>query len=95
MANNRAFKNHQYKINPNSAYQRISHWLLLLRRQTDYIEFYPADFGVSGDTIQSYVQIHSRTGGRKYRVSQGQAAYKGMRDETRPVIVRLLVRQSK
>lgn len=84
----------QFQINPNSAYQRIAHWLLTLQKQTDSIEFYPADFGVSGDTIQAYVQTISRAGKRKYRVHQGQAAIKGMRDETQPVIVRLLVRQS-
>lgn len=70
----------------------IKYWLYLLNEPTDSIEFYPADFELSGDTIQQYVQAISREGKRKYRVAQGALNIKGTRDESKPVIVRLLVR---
>lgn len=71
---------------------RIKYWLYLLNEPTDSIEFYPEDWGISGDTIQQYVQAISREGKRKYRIAQGALKIKGTRDESKPVIVRLLVR---
>lgn len=71
---------------------KIKYWLYLLNKPTDSIELYPADFGISGDTIQQHVQAISREGKRKYRVAQGASKIKGARDESKPVIVRLLVR---